>query len=297
MKLCLGTAQLGSDYGVRGNKRPSLVNCIEMLKTAVFDHDIYMLDTAAAYGEAEAVLGNFLDKYSECKKYVSVISKLAPDALANTCENQYEQEIVKQIRTSLRRLRIERLNGFMLHNAVDIYRTEIVEALAATKRTGLTDNIGVSVYEPEEAIAAAKNKHIDYIQVPYNVLDQRLEHTDFFRIAKGNNKTIFARSAFLQGLLVMEAVPEHLGYAAPSVKKFQDLSKFYGLDYPDACINYIMANEQIDYLAIGVDSPKELDLNIRAMRIPGNPDFVRECRLAFRDVERKVLVPSLWRKE
>ena len=79
MKLCFGTAQLGSDYGLHGIKRPPLNESIKMLERAIFDYDICMLDTAVAYGDAEAVLGSFFEKHAESKKYISVISKLAPD--------------------------------------------------------------------------------------------------------------------------------------------------------------------------------------------------------------------------
>jgi len=296
MKLCLGTAQFGLDYGVRGGKQPSLEKSTQMLEKAVFDYNILTFDTAAAYGNAEVVLGNFFNKNQVCKNSVSVITKLSPGALNTIDESKYKNEIIIQTENSLSRLNLEKLNGLLLHNAKDIFNDKIIISLASIKTMGLADNVGVSIYEPEEALAAAKNEYIDYIQVPYNAFDQRLEKVDFFKIAKQNNKTIFARSAFLQGLLVMEETPSHLVFANAHIRKFQNLCKKYGLSYSDACINYVLSNEYIDFIVMGIDDVDEIEKNINAIKISPNLDFASECKINFCNTERKIIIPSLWKE-
>ena len=59
MKLCLGTVQFGMDYGVQGGSRPSVNEAVAMLDFAV-QNGVDAIDTAAAYGTAEEVIGEFL---------------------------------------------------------------------------------------------------------------------------------------------------------------------------------------------------------------------------------------------
>ena len=63
MELCLGTVQFGMDYGIRGQKQPSVEQAVEMLDYAT-QNGINTIDTANAYGTAEDVVGTFLQKHS-----------------------------------------------------------------------------------------------------------------------------------------------------------------------------------------------------------------------------------------
>jgi aryl-alcohol dehydrogenase-like predicted oxidoreductase len=296
MKLCLGTAQFGLDYGVRGNKRQTYDESITCIQMAVFKYGITMIDTASAYGDSEQLLGAFFSKNPECKKNVFVVSKLAPDALKNVSANKYESKIINQAENSLSRLNLDKLNGFLLHSATDIFQDKIIEALAILKKNGLVDNIGISVYEPEEAMAAVNNKFIDYIQVPYNIFDQRLDEIGFFKMANKNRKVIFARSVFLQGLLMMKKIPDYLSYSNPYVKKFQKICDSYSFTYSDACINYVLANVNIDYIVMGVDNPDEIERNVLALKTLPNMNFIDECKSSFKHLDRNILNPSLWKR-
>lgn len=49
MELCLGTVQLGMNYGIRGQKQPSIDESMRILDYATHN-GITSLDTANAYG-------------------------------------------------------------------------------------------------------------------------------------------------------------------------------------------------------------------------------------------------------
>ena len=49
------------------------------------------------------------------------------------------------------------------------------------KSKNYVDNIGVSIYGLKEGEAAIKTGIVDYIQLPYSILDQRGSKMDFFR--------------------------------------------------------------------------------------------------------------------
>ena len=61
MELCLGTVQFGMDYGIFNQKKKDINYCIECLDYAT-QNGIKAIDTAAAYGNAEEIVGLFLSK-------------------------------------------------------------------------------------------------------------------------------------------------------------------------------------------------------------------------------------------
>ena len=179
-KLCLGTVQLGMKYGINNaiGRQPTEEESFALLQAAQ-NNGIDTFDTASVYGNAEVVLGNYnLNSPGE----VHFISKLKPDCADNPTA------VLEEIQNSLRRLKVKQLAGYLLHRATDLKRQSIMDGLAEAKKRGLTEKIGVSIYEPEEAMLAADDKRIDCIQVPYNVLDKRLDQAGFFKLANKNHK-------------------------------------------------------------------------------------------------------------
>ena len=67
MELCLGTVQLGMDYGIAGQKRPSVKDSLKILDYAT-QNEIKTIDTANSYGTAEDVVGEFLKASSIRRK-------------------------------------------------------------------------------------------------------------------------------------------------------------------------------------------------------------------------------------
>jgi aryl-alcohol dehydrogenase-like predicted oxidoreductase len=75
--------------------------------------------------------------------------------------------------------------------------------LARLKQQGLVKKIGVSVYNNQQIDYVLDNFSIDLIQLPINILDQRLINDESLVKLKKHNVEIHARSALLQGLLLM----------------------------------------------------------------------------------------------
>lgn len=74
MKLALGTAQLGTDYGIQGNGKPDPKEARKLLDAAL-ELGISLFDTAADYGDAEVLLGDYLAK-SGARDSARVVTKL-----------------------------------------------------------------------------------------------------------------------------------------------------------------------------------------------------------------------------
>lgn len=68
MELCLGTVQFGMDYGIKGLKKPLTQDTIRWLDYAT-KNGVTAIDTAAAYGTAEKIVGEFL-KNIHCREKI-----------------------------------------------------------------------------------------------------------------------------------------------------------------------------------------------------------------------------------
>ena len=69
------------------------------------------------------------------------------------------------------------------------------------------NKIGISVYSPQDmrnVIEYLKPNFPDVIQFPYNFLDRRFEKNQILNIFKKFNIESYARSVYLQGLLLLD---------------------------------------------------------------------------------------------
>jgi len=295
-KLCLGTVQFGMNYGVNNQigRQPTRHESFEMLDYAL-ENGIDTIDTARAYGDAEIVLGEYFKNRKDKKNDVKVISKLRPNVIEEGSD--IRNVVIEECKNTLLRLNLEKLNGYLLHTPEYIYNNEILLALQKLKREKYVDNIGVSIYDLKEGIAAIKTGIVDYIQLPYSILDQRGSKTDFFRKAKQADITIFTRSAFLQGLFMMDmdSIPKYLLDSKVYIKMFEEVRKKYELSKAEALINFVKYEKNIDYLVFGVEKKQQLveDIYIYNKKIDVK-DFINEIKKKIDNVDKSIIFPSLW---
>ena len=287
-RICMGTVQLGQHYGINNalGRKPNLQESFNLLEKAI-NSGVNFFDTASAYGDAEIILGKFgINRFP-----VKIISKLRPKLPADS------NIVLTEIKSSLDRLKLNSLEGYLFHNVEDFYIEEKLRGLKLAKEIGLTKNIGVSIYEPADALNVIQDKDIDFIQIPYNVLDQRLDETNFFELAEKNNVTIFARSAFLQGLLLMtrENIPPNLKDAWIYIEKFQNIARKYNFTPSEAALLFAYCHKKIDYVLFGVETIQQLEDNLQIL---DKADKFKNCHEElsgnFKNISRKIIVPSLW---
>ncbi len=296
-KLALGTVQFGLDYGINNPVgKPSREKSLAMIDFA-YEKGVRIFDTANAYGEAEEILGEFTKSRGLAGK-IKIITKLNAD-ITGEPPDKIEKIITKNLAESLKRLGSEYVDGYLLHNPEHVREDKIVNILHGFKKQGLVRNIGVSIYEEADAIHAAKIKEIDYIQVPYNIFDQRLDKTDFFKLAKRNGKTVFARSTYLQGLFFMpeEKIPQALAAAKIYLSKLDKIIGKYDLTRQQAALRFSLSNESIDYVVLGVDDMNQL---AECIDIAKQDIYYGKCadelRIEFADTDKKIISPNLWGK-
>jgi aryl-alcohol dehydrogenase-like predicted oxidoreductase len=197
-RLALGTVQFGLDYGisnVTGITTPE--ECAKILFVANCA-GVDTIDTAINYGSSEQVLGGL------GMAGWRTISKLP--SLPEGCLDIY-QWVQDQVNSSLNRLGLDRIYGFLLHNpsqVFDAFGPKILDALFLMQRDGIVEKIGVSIYSPEQLARIYSVFKPDIVQAPLNLVDRRLVDSGWLDRLASDGVEVHTRSAFLQGLLLME---------------------------------------------------------------------------------------------
>lgn len=293
--LCLGTVQFGMKYGINNRQgQPSMNDSVEMIKYAV-DNGIKYIDTARAYGDAELVIGEY-NKIYGVPKDIKIISKLRPNVIEADTKD-VNSLIRDELESSLKRMGVDKLNGYLLHTPEYIYNQNILDALLNLKEEKMVENIGVSIYDLKEGEQAIKTGIIDYIQLPYSYLDQRGIRTGFIKKAKEHGIKIFTRSAFLQGLVMMEKsrIPQYLAPAICNIEKFELITKEFNEDIINAIIHFVTDEADIDYLVFGVDNIEQLKEDMDAYRNKKiNTLLIEQVKQHINMLEDNIIFPSLW---
>ena len=295
-RLVLGTVQLGMKYGLNNTTgQPTKDESFAILDAAL-EAGINTFDTAWAYGSAEDVLGEWIKKRSLADN-IFIVSKIKPHVLNDYPEENDPSNIVRsEIGKSLKRLNLRSLDGYLLHSPQYLNNKGVLEGLMKVREAGLANHIGVSIYDVADALAALEHG-LDFVQVPYNVLDRRLEKTDFFAKTKERGVRVFARSPFLQGLLLMEMgdIPARLAHARPLVLKFGEIARRHELTRVEAALLFAYRCPA-DHIVFGVETLAQLKdiISIEERSESFGEKCVAELRDAFTDVDRAIVNPSLW---
>ena len=255
-KIILGTAQLGTKYGINNFykiHKKRIENFKERKKLLYFASKlgIKRIDTARKYKNSEKIIGS----YSKLNKAeLEIHTKIFP---IKTDSQNFLNNIKKSINLSLKYLKQKKIKYLYFHdyqNLINLRKRELI----LIKKISLSKYLGVSIYNPSELNSLISNKYLKVFQIPFNVLDNRFKN--FFKILKKNNKKIFVRSIFMQGLIFANKWP-------PKIKKYKKTilnklnfftNKFERINNIDLCIAYINYYKQIDGVIIGIDNKTQL---------------------------------------
>jgi aryl-alcohol dehydrogenase-like predicted oxidoreductase len=285
MKLALGTVQFGLDYGVANSGGRVSEDEARAILAEAAQSGMDTLDTAIAYGDSERVLGGLgVSQWQVVTKLPSV--PVGCDDVVSWVEREIQQ--------SMARLNVTQLHGVLLHRPVQLVESrgqELYRGLQVIKENGLTQKIGVSVYEPAELDQLFDRFDLDLVQAPLNILDRRLVESGWAKQLKNAGVELHTRSAFLQGLLLMP-VSERPG----KFNRWSDIWSVWdkwlddhSLSPLQACLRYLNSVLEVDRVVVGVDSVAQLNQIIGASG--GVLEDLPKWNV-FQDL--RVLNPSSW---
>ena len=291
-KITLGTVQFGLNYGIANTGgKPSYEKSRDIVATA-YENGITSFDTAAAYGDSEKVLGRIFTDL-KLKDKVKVVSKVAPLKEHKLSISEVEKRINKSVETSLERLGIEQLAACLFHREEDF---EYIDIMRKLEDRGLIAGSGVSL-DSENYCEKVLEKDIKFLQVPYNILDKRFD--SFWSKAEAAGITVFTRSVYLQGLLLMpEAnIIPHLESVIPVRRELEKLAEDSGMNMIELCMRYVLCNSAITSVLTGVDSSEQLKQNIELFNKSALPDaLLNKVQKIIPVFPEKIIRPIFWPK-
>lgn len=288
-RLALGTVQFGLDYGITNRQGQVPDQQVAAILRLAAKAGIDTLDTAAAYGQSEAVLG----RHADLTAGLRIIGKLPPLG-AEAITMATVAALPGVLRQSLVLLRRPALDGLLLHHGRNLLQpggAALLLQLQDFKAQGLTRRIGVSVYDPEELSAIAERFTPDIVQLPCNLLDQRFLSLPLLARLRQAGCEIHARSLFLQGALLADVAPDRLDFAAGAFAACRDYGHAQRLSPLQACLGFGLAQPLLDRLVLGVTSAAELQQILDAAdSLPER--FPAAAHLASHDPD--LLNPGRW---
>lgn len=261
MQLGLGTVQFGLDYGVSNRRgrtpEPEVRRILELAATG----GVRVLDTAAAYGDSEAVLGRCLAAESPFR----IVTKTAP--LRQARGAAAAPDLVREgFARSLERLGRDAVDGLLAHHADDLLGPggdDIFAVLDGLRRQGLARRIGLSVYDGAQIDAALDRYDVDLVQVPASVLDQRLVAGGQLRRLRERGVEVHVRSVFLQGLLLLDpaAAPPYFAPVRHRLAAWRQALDGRGLTPAQGALAFARSLDA-DVVLAGVEDAAQLAANI-----------------------------------
>lgn len=293
MKLGLGTAQFGLNYGISNAIGVTISEEVKRILEFAYQKGIALLDTAPAYGTSEETLGNSLQD-----SHGFLIVTKTPTYRKGRIDNSDGQYLRETFQTSLNRLKQSSLYCLLIHHADDLFLPNgniLWEAMEELKAAGVVKKIGVSVYSPQQIEKILARYSPDVIQAPVNVLDQRLIKAGYLAILKKQGIEIHSRSVFLQGLLLMtvEEMPDYFNPFKPILERYRQSLKEKWISPLKAALGFVYRLPDIDYVLVGVNNKHHLE---EIIALVSNIDPLERLDFSeFATDDERLINPSLWK--
>jgi aryl-alcohol dehydrogenase-like predicted oxidoreductase len=291
-RLGLGAVQFGLDYGISNSKGRTAQGEVRRILALAAEAGIEVIDTAAVYGDSEAVLGEVLGP----KHTFTIVTKTCQFGLPKITSTE-AATLKRTFLTSLSRLCTQSVYGLLVHSADDLLVEGgewLWQALEDLRSEGRVIKIGVSAYTTEQIEALMERYPLQFVQVPINAFDQRLIRRGILSRLKEDGVEIHARSVFLQGLLLMRPMdlPSFLGSVANHLARYQHVMTEKGLKPLQAALGFVSRLTEIDTIIVGACSRLQLAEILEASAIDNLelPDY-RQFALD----DPAVLNPSNWK--
>ncbi len=282
-KIIIGTAIYQKDYGILNLKKYRTKD-LNNVFLECYKNGIKNFDLAPSYGNAEKNFGKIFNK----KKIIidTKISKI-------TTRKNAQYRLINSFIKSLKKLDKKRVDTLYVHDFKNFlkFKKEYNFFFKFLKKSKKINNIGFSLYEKKELHQLLKICKPDVIQVPLNLFNQSFNTPEVFNLKKKFNFKIYARSLFLQGILLAskDEIPDKFKKV---FKKYENFLLSKKMNKLDACLNFVFKTF-FDKFIIGIQNEKQLKMILDNLKIRYN----RNVNFKKLHVKSKLLNdPRKWRK-
>jgi aryl-alcohol dehydrogenase-like predicted oxidoreductase len=272
----LGTAQLGQPYGVANTTGQPDREVARALVRAAAELGVGAIDTAPAYGNAEAIVG-------EAGVSIPVFSKVGPGS-----------DPRRSVLASLAALRRQSLDILFLHDPTAALYAP-VSAEVSDVVGDCVKAVGVSVYTRAEFEACLRDPGVTAIQAPVSLADRRLVSSGLLEQAAAQGVSVYARSVYLQGALLLDpgVLPPHLVPLGDLGAALRAAAAIEGIHPAELCVAYVRDLPAVAGVVLGSETIAQLRQNVSLMSGPPLPTAIR-LELEGMSVPESVVDPRLW---
>ena len=280
MKIIIGSAQFGMDYGIANKIGKVNSKQIDAIIKLAKLYDINTFDTASSYGNSESRIGEYIKKNPSSN--LKIITKISGE----------DKPLRVQINNAITKITIKPI-AILAHSSAlyvsPFFQDELMDIKKEYK-------IGVSIYNKKELDQVLGSDNIpDIIQIPINILDTRLFRDGSLKRMKKMGVCIHARSVFLQGLFYLSEneLNSRFPDVSSTISELKSIANNENISISELSLLWLKNLVEIDKIIIGVDSEEQLKTHINTLRksIDGK---VFDMALKLKYENEKILNPSLW---
>lgn len=284
MKLVLGTAQFGMQYGINNHDGVPNDEQLKNILCEAQENQIIHLDTAYDYGNAQQRLGKI------GLKGFKLISKLKDIS-------SYE-DLKEKFNEILFQLKAKNIYALLFHSPSELIKTPLIWSwFKQLKKMHPDLKIGYSVYTVRELDFLLKRGITpEIIQIPFNIFDNEFEAR--FDQLKELKVEIHVRSVFMQGLFFMELdkLPFKVLGLKKELKQLHEICYNWNVNVGQAALQFVANKKQISGIVIGVESVDQLNNNIKLFNEPIAQPFFDELNKLFLKLENPLKKTNEWKK-
>ncbi|MGI6784702.1 MAG: aldo/keto reductase [Aminivibrio sp.] len=253
VRIGIGTAQFGMDYGISNEFGKTPEEEVSAILERASREGLRYIDTAYLYGDAEKTIGRILPSNSGFR----IVTKLGVSTPGEVRKS--ERSIEALFEQSLGALRQKSVYALLAHNAADLLAPEgerVWSVFNRLKEESKVEKIGASVYNPEEAFDLLERYPIELVQIPLNLLDQRMIARGVLQEMSDRGIEIHSRSCFLQGLLLMDeaTLDPFFEPVKEKLSAYRKLCKVLGLSPIEVALFFVLSVSEIDCVVLGFNS-------------------------------------------
>ena len=240
---------------------------------------VNFFDTSNSYnqGRSEAILGEVLSTHP-ARTYVSTKVGIPVETNDTAHKDFSARSILEEVENSLRRLRRESIDLYMLHSPT-VRQLETVDwatAIDKLKAQGKVRFFGISTQDHASGITAIEHG-ADFLQIEYHILDWSAE-TELLPLAQRENVGIMVRMPLARGLLTGkfpagQPIPPEQQWRRPTgdllqtrlqrIEQLRFLERA-GQTLAQAAIRFVLSHPAVHCAIPGARTVAQLEANVAA---------------------------------
>lgn len=252
-----------------------------------YDSGIRYFDTAISisYGDSQAIVGEAL---KDVRDNVFITTKVdfwdtsKPDGRITKLD---KQEVGRQVEKNLAELKSDYVDAILIHGTPGVEQMTVEQCmevhgeLVKARDKGLVRFVGFSAHHYfDKALALISTGQFDLCMLAYGYLPRGLSRLFSRRTTELRNACLAKANELRMGIVAMKV----LGAGMLSGFGRKELERL-----PGAAIRYVLQDDRVHVLTIGMRFPAEIDANIKTLA--GDTTYTNEDRALLAGVSAAVL--------